>query len=379
MRYPVAGRIVGVDVARGLAVLGMFAAHLAHTEDFDWAQPAGWADLVNGRSSILFALLAGVSLAIMSGGERPVGGAELRRARSRILMRALVLFGLGLILTLPPTNVAVILHYYAVCFVLALPWLRVPARVLIPVALLIGVIVPLLIAPLRAAPLGGLPELAAFALDLLATGHYPALLWIGFVLAGLAIGRMRLDAPSVQWALLGCGAAIAAAGYGAGALLGGAGPASLQPHSGTTFEVLGSGGFAVAVLALCLLAQRIRMLLLLPIAAVGSMALTAYTGQLLAIWLLQLPVPGEPGSLGWLWFSLAVIVLCTAWVLTLGKGPLERGMAWLADRATGASQSKARAERMRQQLGGAQDPTGGSAGDAPRGGASMQRRQHPPG
>lgn len=332
MRYPVARRIVGVDVARGLAVLGMFSAHLAHLEPFDWAQPGTWGDLVNGRSSILFALLAGVSLAIMSGRERPVAGRELSRARSRILLRALVLFGLGLILSLPPTNVAVILHYYAVCFALALPLLRLPPRVLLPLAAAIAALVPLALAPLDTMPLGALPELARFGLDLLATGYYPALLWIAFVLAGLAIGRMRLAEPRTQWTLLVGGAALAAIGYGAGTLLGGEGLASLEPHSGTTFEVLGSGGFAVAMLALCLLAQRSRTLLL-PIAAVGSMALTAYTGQLLAIWLLKLPVPGEPGSLVWLWFSLTVIALCTAWALTLGKGPLERVMAWLADRA----------------------------------------------
>ena len=55
-------RIGGVDLARGLAVLGMFAAHLLWiTEPFDVLEPDTWIAVVSGRSSILFATLAGVS------------------------------------------------------------------------------------------------------------------------------------------------------------------------------------------------------------------------------------------------------------------------------------------------------------------------------
>jgi hypothetical protein len=36
----------------------MFAAHLLVIAHFDAAQPATWVDLVNRRSSILFAMLA---------------------------------------------------------------------------------------------------------------------------------------------------------------------------------------------------------------------------------------------------------------------------------------------------------------------------------
>lgn len=376
MSYPPASRLVGVDAARGLAVLGMVAAHLAHTEPFDWAQPASWTDLVNGRSSILFALLAGVSLAIMTGRECPVAGRALGRARIRILVRALVLFGLGLLLSLPPTNIAVILHYYAVYFVLALPLLRLRARALLPLAAAIGALMPLALAPLERLPLGALPELARFGLDLLATGYYPALLWLAFVLAGLGIGRMRLDQTAVQWALLASGAALAALGYTAAAVIPGA---TAAPHSGSSFEAIGSGGVAIAVLGLCLMADRGIRMPLLPIAATGSIALTAYTGQLLAIGLLQLPVPGEPGSLLWLWFSLAVVVLCTAWALTLGKGPLERGLSWLADRAAGVPRAKAPAGPLRE-LDTVDDPGSGSVdGDAPGGVADVQHGQHPPG
>ncbi|MET9488204.1 heparan-alpha-glucosaminide N-acetyltransferase domain-containing protein [Nocardia sp. NPDC006630] len=71
---PAASRLVALDVARGLAVLGMIVAHVGVTRDLAWADPGSWLSIANGRSSILFATLAGMSLALMSGRERPPAG-----------------------------------------------------------------------------------------------------------------------------------------------------------------------------------------------------------------------------------------------------------------------------------------------------------------
>ena len=67
-----AGRLVGLDIARCLALLGMIATHALPT-----ATAAGEAtavhQLVAGRSSALFAVLAGVELVYRpdaSGGRR---------------------------------------------------------------------------------------------------------------------------------------------------------------------------------------------------------------------------------------------------------------------------------------------------------------------
>ena len=97
--FPTA-RLDGLDAARGLAVLGMFAAHVgaAHTP-FDWSDPATWTDLVNGRSSILFALCAGASLVLLTTGP----GADGRiRDRRHVLARAATLLAIGAPLTLVP-------------------------------------------------------------------------------------------------------------------------------------------------------------------------------------------------------------------------------------------------------------------------------------
>ena len=69
-------RIAGVDLARGLAVLGMLAAHLLWLGSLSWTEPSTWGAIVNGRSSILFATLAGVSLGLSTGGPTPPSGAK---------------------------------------------------------------------------------------------------------------------------------------------------------------------------------------------------------------------------------------------------------------------------------------------------------------
>ncbi|WP_026122766.1 heparan-alpha-glucosaminide N-acetyltransferase domain-containing protein, partial [Nocardiopsis halotolerans] len=121
------GRIDGIDAARALAVFGMFAVHLG-VESMGLLSPEDYAwdvhGVVRGNSSALFAFLAGVSLAMMTGRTRPVAGDPLRAAVVRILTRAVLIGVLGLGLDLLGVPVAVILTYYAGFFVLALPLLR---------------------------------------------------------------------------------------------------------------------------------------------------------------------------------------------------------------------------------------------------------------
>jgi uncharacterized membrane protein len=115
-------------VARCLALLGMVATHVldSHQADGDLALAQAVA---GGRASALFAVLAGVTLALMTGGREPVRGRE-RLARSvGVAVRALVIAFIGLFLGDLQTGLAIILTYYGVLFLLGLPFvgLRAPA------------------------------------------------------------------------------------------------------------------------------------------------------------------------------------------------------------------------------------------------------------
>jgi hypothetical protein len=59
------------------------------------------------------------------------------------------------------------------------------------------------------------------------------------------------------------------------------------------------------------------------------MALSAYTVQILAIAAFDVDVPGRDDPWPWLWFTLVALAACSAWALLLGRGPLERALAWL--------------------------------------------------
>ncbi|QBR74551.1 heparan-alpha-glucosaminide N-acetyltransferase domain-containing protein [Microbacterium sediminis] len=343
-RFDGPGREAGVDLARGIAVVGMFAAHLLTTPALVWRDPGSWLGLVDGRSSILFATLAGVSLALTTGGWRGADGTDLTLARGRIALRAVCIWAWGLLLISLATPVIVILPAYAILFLLALPALRWRATRLFVVAAAIGVVVPFAIAWLNTLPMWQTPggEVAADAIG----WNYPFPLWAAFVAAGLGIGRLRLSMPLTAALLLAAGTVLAAVGYGLfGRWAAPAGPwhaLSAEPHSSGVGEAIGSGGFAIAVIAACVLlcATPLRWLAI-PLRAVGAMPLTAYSAQLIA-WALLQPDPGATGSdllafraLEPFWpMTVATLVGCTAWTLLVGRGPLESGISWLARRLT---------------------------------------------
>ncbi len=54
---------------------------------------------------------------------------------------------------------------------------------------------------------------------------------------------------------------------------------SAEPHSGATAEIIGSGGFALIVLGLCLLVAAPLRWIALPVAAMGSMPLTSQSSS----------------------------------------------------------------------------------------------------
>lgn len=338
-------RLAGIDLARGLAVIGMLAAHLLAIEPFSWGEPSTWIDVVDGRSSILFALLAGVSIGLTTGGTTPLRGRPLTAARWALARRAAALWVIGVLLILTAVPVYVILPAYAVLFILAIPLLSLRATTLLIAAAAGLVVMPFVQAGLDILPFWQSP--ASEPVALLIGWAYPFPLWSVYLVAGLAVGRLNLRDPLVAVLLLVGGAALAMVGYGVGGLLApGADtpPAtylervtSMLPHSGGLPEAVGSTGFVAAVLGLCLLACRgpVRWIAL-PLRATGSMPLTAYAAQILvwAVWALL--VFGDTTDLiGFreldpFWpITLVVVLGCTAWALLIGRGPLESLLARL--------------------------------------------------
>ncbi|WP_165063569.1 DUF418 domain-containing protein [Marisediminicola senii] len=322
-------RVVGIDVARGLAIVGMFVAHTIPR--------FGEGELlVDGRSSILFATLAGVSLGIMTGSTRPLAKGSRNDRLIGITLRAMVLFVLGVTLSTLGSGIAIILDYYAIIFMLVLPLLFMPRRILAIVA-----VVLLFAAPFAAsivdAP-GPPPSAIVEILEVyFLTGYYPALVWVPFLLVGIIAARSDLRSARTQGLMMLSGGIAAALGYGAALVLPGV---SAAEHSGSTAEVLGSGGVAIAVIGAVLWItsdQRgslgsVSRGVLWPLGAIGSMALTVYTLQILALALINgirdsggetIDNPGWPLLIG---MTIASLVFASLWKRFLGRGPLERAI-----------------------------------------------------
>jgi hypothetical protein len=101
----------------------MFAAHVGDPGPEPFRGSTGWLAVADGRSAALFAVLAGVSISLMSGGPAPVRGFEADRVRVRVATRAVFVAVVGYGLAALGTPVQVILPAYALMFVLVLPML----------------------------------------------------------------------------------------------------------------------------------------------------------------------------------------------------------------------------------------------------------------
>lgn len=359
-------RLVGIDVARGLAILGMFVAHLGDDGPGGRHDPA-WFVIADGRSAALFALLAGTSLALISGRERRPSGWTLTRARLATLVRAATLLVLGWFLVALSTPVAVILPAYAVLFAMAVPFLGVRRRWLILTAVVVTVVSPTVITWLTTPPAPGVRSVVARALrttdpvhvplDELVTGYYPALVFIVYVLAGLAVGRTDLGRVRVHVGLAVGGAALAGLGWGTSRLALDALGTDASPlmlalvragaHDDTTLEVVGNVGTALAVIGVCLLLTRpgtavgrVLGAVLSPVAAAGAMSLSVYSIQIVAIAVLGDDVVWFPESNAVLvWFVVVALAASWLWRRYLGKGPLERAVAAIVRATVPATRS----------------------------------------
>lgn len=332
-------RIVGIDLARALAIGGMFVAHLALTSD------GGWWWLADGRPSALFALLAGSGLGFMTANSFP----NVHAQRSRIFQRAIILGLLGVALMFLGTPVAIILSSYAVMFALTVPFLSLPPARLISWAVAIVLVAPPIVQGIRLL-VNGAPEPGLWIPGIfeLATGYYPALSWLAYSLVGLTVVRLPITALATQVRLLAVGILTAGVGYGGGYLLTAAlGPAAspyvqslvqVNPHTDSGFEILGNIGFSLIVIAVSLMITRLRFaqVLLSPVIAAGSLSLSLYVGHLLYIWALGPDAVWNPTSQApLLWLIGVSLAFSWWWRRFFARGPLEWALAALTTNAVG--------------------------------------------
>ncbi|WP_127782696.1 heparan-alpha-glucosaminide N-acetyltransferase domain-containing protein [Rhodococcus sp. X156] len=380
-------RLNGIDAARGIALVGMMAIHALPDFDPDTGAPT-WSFLVfGGRSAALFAVLAGVSVAFMTGRARVRRGAAVPTAVG-LLARAGVIGCIGLLLGYADPSLAmVILPYYAMMFVLVAPLVLLPtwavagAGVVAAVGgpALTHVLLPHLPAPSLDNP--GFGDLVQGPGQLLAevtlVGEYPALPWMAYLCAGLVLGRLSLGRAKVALVTLVSGLVLAVAAAVTSSLLlhtyggvdriraavdasnlttsetedvlvfGGDGttPTSTwwwlaldKPHTSTPLDLAATTGVALAVIGVLLLVghlawppvRRVLGAVQAPLVAAGTMTLTLYTVHLMFI---NSAHDTYPAMTSYLLQVVAVLALGLAWRSIAGRGPLETLATGAATRA----------------------------------------------
>jgi Heparan-alpha-glucosaminide N-acetyltransferase, catalytic len=354
---PAADRLVGLDVARCLALLGMVATHVLDERTAAGDLTTGqW--LAGGRSSALFAVLAGVSLALMTRSDRGP------RNLGAIAVRALLIAALGLWLGGLGSGLAVILTYYGLLFLLGLPFVFLRARALALLCVCWVLAAPALSHVVRpdlpergfASPaFGQLADPGQLLSELLFTGYYPVFPWLAYLLAGLALGRANLRDPHLLGILTvgGLGGAIVAtqvsralvdpalaAQHATG--MHGTTPADgdwswlllVAPHSATPFDLAQTIGSALFVIGGCLLLERVLprpgVVALAIVFGAGAMTLTLYSLHVV----LRTPDVWPPDHDAYVEHVAVLLAIGAVYAAVGWRGPLERIVGWPRRRLT---------------------------------------------
>lgn len=197
-------RIIGFDLARAYAILGMYIVNFNLVFSLPNDSEIGqFLQLFNGNSAALFVLLSGMGVALMSNNKGKLP-AQRQRIRSIIIKRAgfLVLAGL-LLATWWPAD---ILHFYGGYMTLAAGLLFVPKKYYLWSALGIVLVfhILLLLVPYESGwdfdTLTYLDfwTLKGFLRNTFYNGWNPVFPWTAYFFVGMWLGRMAWEKTTVK-------------------------------------------------------------------------------------------------------------------------------------------------------------------------------------
>lgn len=366
-------RLVGLDVARGIALIGMIAIHTMTSDDGDGNMSLAWI-LALGKASALFAVLSGVGLAFITGRRAVPRGWLAPRMSLVTVVRGTVVLLIGLLLGafVPGAEVMVVLPYLGVMFIVAGLLVSLRTRTLLVIGFAWTIIGPVISHLVRA----GLPPtvdnptnltLASLASPIdtftviFFTGSFPVITWMAYVCIGMALGRSNLAARSTI-GLMTVGGLVLTLGtvllsqffvHGAGlyerlafdvsdrmsldtftdfVVFGSSGqlPADSwwwlavnAPHTGTPLDLLYTIGISLAVIGACLALTNVFSGRFSLLAVPGSMTLTMYALHSLLVG----PMSELPDLLIFGLHVVGLTVLALAWAQFFQRGPLEEIVA----------------------------------------------------
>ena len=289
-------RIVGLDIARSLAIIGMVVLHMA---SLVWHTKV----ILNGLPAALFAILAGITLMIIA---RNFTVTTLLR----ILARGCIITLIGLALLPLGGEIQVVLVVIGITMMLLcwVPPLHWAWKLILFAAATVA-------ATVKYAPLT-LPQV------------YPLLAYIAYFFAGMLLYEIyiRKLRAAAQWASTAIAGIVAAIGFYFRFTTDIPGWLRFTGHTGVVGEIVLSIAVAAVVLQLCLLAGRAASKLVYPFAALGAMSLSIYILHVLTAYYWQSHIALH--NTAWACAFIALfLVIATLWRRLIGKGPAEWAVA----------------------------------------------------
>lgn len=337
-------RILGLDIARGLAILGMIYLHLGHPL---WQTKV----ILSGLPAALFAVIAGVTMMLIwtNASARATARVEAR-AQSAAHAQADAVASAAQAITQAPTTqtIAKLAARGALITLIGLALLPAGGEIQV-------VLVVLGATMLATAWVPPLPTAAKVALLLIATAAatwryaplelplpYPHLAWIAYILAGMIlfdvyVGKDGTGAGGVIKITTAIACLAAAIGFYLRFQTDLPGWARATGHTGVLGEIVLSIAVAAIVLHLSLIVGR-RVKATNPLVALGSMALTVYILHVLSAlwWQTHVSLHSDMWAAA---FIAAFLAFAWAWKklvagparkLFAGQGPAERCVAQVA-------------------------------------------------
>ncbi len=355
-------RIIGLDMARAFAIIGMVIVNFKYTMDAGDNGPQWlrfFAALFDGRAAATFVILAGVGASLGSRRAREGGDlGEQRMARVTLAKRALFLFVIGWTFYLIwPAD---ILHYYGVYLLIGSLVLFARSDRLLMLAVAVVAVSFVFISSfdyfanwdLDDFSYSGIATPGGFGRNLFLDGFHPVLPWVAFYLFGMWLGRTDLRDPVWRRVLvLRSAIVVLVTEISAWTLFAakGSSPAdiddeswrwlfSVEPIPPLPLYLAAGGGTAVLVIMGSIwLGQRIPGAASEPLVSTGQLALTIYLAHVfIGMGILDAVDRLEDQTLAWavimsFTFSAVAIAFSWAWRRRYQRGPLE----WVMRRVAG--------------------------------------------
>jgi len=352
-------RIVGIDVARALAVIGMIIVNFKMVFGHSGSEILYQiSSIFDGKAAATFVVLAGVGIAFATKNVLvPEHTAQLISRRNKILKRALLLFVIGI--SYIPIWPADILHFYGVYIPITILLISKKSNTILWTAIALVFLFPVLMLFMDYELFWDFTNyeydqfwtLKGFMYNLFFNGFHPIIPWTAFMLIGLWWGRNTLHSiPFILKSMkisLGIFIGIQIISKAIIYLLADGQPEIAQELSeilGTSpmpplpIYMISGASMAIFIISTCIyISQQFKSARIVQyLADTGKLALTFYVAHvILGMGIIEIIFPNSLGtysiefSIGYaFFFSMTCIVFARIWLKQHKTGPLE----WIIQR-----------------------------------------------